>query len=503
MAGSEVLYDFCGSTFWNSNITWNTDNPDFTQCFERTVLVWIPCGFLWLFAPLETHYLIRSVDRLIPWTWINITKLVLSVLLILTQCVDFFYAVHLSTVGEDVPGVLYVTPFVLIISLVLQVVFVLMEKKRGIQSCGYLFLFWLLSVICGLPEYRTFFLSVLNENVETNMLTFSTYMVYFPLIVIMLILSCFGDATPQYVDYPRGKNVCPEVSASFLSRITFSWVDPLIWKGYRYPLESSDLWDLSCENASATVVSSWDKHWNKSKANAYKKAESHTSATYTNNYAHVEISGNSGNKEYLSILPTLVRTFGPSFLFGALLKFVHDILQFISPQILSALINFSESEVEDVPVWHGYLYAVLMFVCAQLQSLCLGQYFMRMFLVGLRMRTALISAVYCKALRISTSAKKDSTTGEIVNLMSVDAQRFMDITTYLNMLWSAPLQIAIALYFLWDLLGPSVLAGLAVMIVLIPINGVIANKTKNLQFKQMKNKDHRVKLMNEILNGIK
>lgn len=43
--------------------------------------------------------------------------------------------------------------------------------------------------------------------------------------------------------------------------------------------------------------------------------------------------------------------------------------------------------------------------------------------------------------------------GEIVNLMSVDAQRFMDLTAYLNMLWSAPLQIALSLYFLYQILG--------------------------------------------------
>ena len=43
--------------------------------------------------------------------------------------------------------------------------------------------------------------------------------------------------------------------------------------------------------------------------------------------------------------------------------------------------------------------------------------------------------------------------GEIVNLMSVDAERFMELTTYIKLLWSAPLQIALALYFLWDLLG--------------------------------------------------
>lgn len=71
------------------------------------------------------------------------------------------------------------------------------------------------------------------------------------------------------------------------------------------------------------------------------------------------------------------------------------------------------------------------------------------------------------------------------------------------MIWSAPLQIALALYFLWGILGPSVLAGLAVMIILIPVNGLIANRVKTLQIRLMKYKDERVKLMNEVLNGIK
>lgn len=55
-----------------------------------------------------------------------------------------------------------------------------------------------------------------------------------------------------------------------------------------------------------------------------------------------------------------------------------------------------------------------------------------------------------QALVITNAAKRSSTVGEIVNLMSVDAQRFMDLTTFLNMLWSAPLQIMLALYFLWE-----------------------------------------------------
>lgn len=47
------------------------------------------------------------------------------------------------------------------------------------------------------------------------------------------------------------------------------------------------------------------------------------------------------------------------------------------------------------------------------------------------------------------------------------------------------------------------MAGLAVMIIMIPVNGFIAARVKKLQITQMKYKDERVKLMNEILSGIK
>lgn len=90
---------------------------------------------------------------------------------------------------------------------------------------------------------------------------------------------------------------------------------------------------------------------------------------------------------------------------------------------------------------------------------------------------------YCsfQTLKLSNSARKTSTVGEITNLMSVDAQRFMDLTTYFHMIWSAPFQISVSLYFLWQTLGPSIMAGVGVMVLLIPVNAVIANKTKNLQ----------------------
>lgn len=86
-----------------------------------------------------------------------------------------------------------------------------------------------------------------------------------------------------------------------------------------------------------------------------------------------------------------------------------------------------------------------------------------------------------KSLVLSNSARKTTTTGEVINLMSNDAQKFMELMVFVNMIWSAPLQIALAVYFLWQILGLAVLSGLAVMVLMIPINGWLASMQKKLQ----------------------
>ena len=65
--------------------------------------------------------------------------------------------------------------------------------------------------------------------------------------------------------------------------------------------------------------------------------------------------------------------------------------------------------------------------------------------------------------------------------MSVDAQRLMDLMTYFHMIWSAPLQIVLALVFLYQTMGASIFAGFVLMILLIPVNAVIAAISKKFQ----------------------
>jgi ATP-binding cassette, subfamily C (CFTR/MRP), member 1 len=87
--------------------------------------------------------------------------------------------------------------------------------------------------------------------------------------------------------------------------------------------------------------------------------------------------------------------------------------------------------------------------------------------------------------------------------MSIDTQRLMDVILNLNLLWSSPLTIALSIYSLWAYLGPSALAGLAVMILLIPVNAWLSSRMKRYQIANMRHKDHRMKAMNEVLEGIK
>ncbi|XP_048522371.1 multidrug resistance-associated protein 1 isoform X2 [Dendroctonus ponderosae] len=312
----------------------------------------------------------------------------------------------------------------------------------------------------------------------------------------MFLLNCFADQPPRVTKYPKKQNECPEDGAGFLSRMLFSWFDTLTWKGFKNPLEMKDLWDLNPADSAAEIVPIFEKHWQ----NTLSKSKGVPTQVRAQLKGSGEVDFLPASKKEASVLPALLKSFGPMFLFGAMLKLMQDILMFVSPQLLGFIINFVKN---GGYAWHGPFFAVLMFLTATIQTLFLAQYFNRMFIVGMRIRTALVSTIYRKSLNISNNARKERTAGEIVNLMSVDAQKFMDLTTYLNMIWSAPLQICLSMYFLWQELGPSVLAGLAVMIILIPINGFIADKSKNLQIKQMKNKDERVKLMNEVLSGMK
>ncbi|XP_062448120.1 ATP-binding cassette sub-family C member 3 isoform X2 [Rhea pennata] len=500
---------FCGSRFWDSNISIYTDNPDLTPCFQNTILAWIPSIYLWTALPFYLLYLKRYKRGYIILSMLSRFKTVLGVLLWGVSWADLFYSFHEVLQSRAVPPVYFITPLMVGITVLLATLLIQYERLRGVQSSGVLIIFWFLSVLCAVGPLRSKIMTTATQGQVNDRFRFTTFYIYFALIIIELILSCFKEKPPFFSPVNTDPNPCPELTSGFLSRLTFWWFTSMAILGYKRPLEDKDLWSLNEDDTSKIIVQQLNKEWNREKAERKLKED----VTYMKKSNHVlnHVGNGPEEAEVLirdkkhsrkpSFLKALLRTFVPYFLIGSFFKLIQDLLSFVNPQLLSVLINFIKSK--DAPTWWGFLIAALMFVCAVLQTLVLHQHFQYCFVTGMRLRTGITGMIYRKSLVITNSAKRSSTVGEIVNLMSVDAQRFMDLMTFLNMLWSAPLQIFLALYFLWQTLGPSVLAGVAVMVLLIPFNAAIAMKTRAFQVEQMRHKDSRIKLMNEILSGIK
>ncbi|XP_070975623.1 ATP-binding cassette sub-family C member 3 isoform X2 [Oncorhynchus clarkii lewisi] len=502
--------------FWVANQTLHTDSPDLPECFQLSVLSWLPCVYLWLACPPYLFYLQRNNKGYIMMSILNRVKTVFGLVLWIVCWTDLFGTFHELQQGDSKPPIYFVTPLVVGMTMLLALFLIQFERLRGVQSSGILFIFWFLSVLCAIVPFRSKILQAKYQSEISDKLRFTTFYFYFSLIVAELILSCFNEKPPLFSNIDTDPNPCPQSTAGFLSTMTFWWFTSMAIKGYKNPLEAKDLWSLNKRDSSEVVVPKLLREWEVEQAKAHSAVDQSTQAHFSKPPPAGEsnhVGGESSPEEVEvllskqkdpkkpSFLRSLIKAFGPYFLIGSAFKLLQDLITFVNPQLLKLLISFTKQK--GAPTWWGYALAFLMFFAAFLQTLILHQHFQYCFVTGMRLRTSIIGAIYRKSLIITNAAKRTSTVGEIVNLMSVDAQRFMDLTTFLNMLWSAPLQIILALYFLWQNLGPSVLAGVAVMILLIPLNAAIAVRTRAYQVEQMQYKDARIKLMNEILNGIK
>ncbi|XP_062374958.1 canalicular multispecific organic anion transporter 1 [Sardina pilchardus] len=529
---SAALDEFCGSLFWNASVLDRPD-PDLTVCVEQTVLVWIPLGFLWLCSPWHLVALFRGKAPKRRLSKLYICKQILTGLLFLTAVAGLAV-----TLGEDFgpnsdsttknAAVFYTNPVLFTVSWILVMLCHegVRRKPTAVDSSS-LFLFWALQVLCEIFAFQTLLRKALEAGEISDLPRFCLFYIAFGLQVISLVISGIADVPPEVKEKVK-KN--PETGAAYISRITFNWFNSMVFKGYRKPLVQEDLWDLNNKDSTSYIYEGFEKVMNDElvkaryrfqkqlkKVKAKQKQDPHQnglSKGVSQDVLVMEEKGNSKDKKKKEkkkddevlhpnswLIPTIAKAFKGPLIESAVFKLLYDLLAFVSPQLLKLMITFTQDK--SIYTWYGYLYAILLLVVAAVQSIFLQQYFQRCFVLGMKVRTALMAGVYKKALIVSNDTRQETTVGETVNLMSADAQRFNDITNFIHLLWSCPLQIALAIYFLWQEMGPSVLAGLGVMILMAPINGLLATKSRDLQTANMKLKDKRMKIMTEILNGIK
>nr|XP_038041972.1 multidrug resistance-associated protein 1 isoform X3 [Anas platyrhynchos] len=294
---------------------------------------------------------------------------------------------------------------------------------------------------------------------------------------------------------PSGDKKCsPEENVFCLSKLTYAWFSRLISIGYKKPLERDDLFELNESDSPYSVCPNFEKQWRKE----IQKSTAGLKASYIKRML-CKSKTKSFHKQSL-ILP-LWQTFKFLLIKVAFLKVAADILPFMSSQIMKSMITLGENHPSSYG--SGYGYAIALFFVAFSQTLLHQLYQRNNMLTAVKIKTAVVGLLYKKALTLANSSRQNYTTGEIVNLMSADAQQLMELTVNINLLWSAPFQIIMAVVFLWKELGSSALAGVAVLLLVIPINALIAAKVKSLKKNQMRYSDQRVKLLSEMLHGIK
>uniref|UniRef100_A0A8D2NVG1 Canalicular multispecific organic anion transporter 1 n=1 Tax=Zosterops lateralis melanops TaxID=1220523 RepID=A0A8D2NVG1_ZOSLA len=519
---SAALEEFCGSVFWNDSYLARPD-ADLPVCFQQTVLVWVPLGFFWILAPWQLLPMCKSRAKRSSVTKLYIIKQVLAALLTLAAVAELALAFVQDAEQDAVPAVQYTNPSLYIATWIM--VLLIHDARRFClrRDSGVLVCFLTLSLLCGILPFQSLVRKALQEPIS-DLPQFILFFISYGLQLLLFFVSGFSDIAPEMKETGK-KN--PEVTASFLSSITFEWYSSMVFKGYRKPLEIEDVWELRDKDKTKALYTPFEKNMKSAmqKARAElekrkrKKKRREVDTDYGNGMSKAQSQDvlvleekqpkkkkkkdSDSTKDYPKgwLMKTLAKTFKQNLLLAVAFKVVHDALVFVSPQLLKLLIAFVSDE--DAFAWKGYLYAILLFLVAVIQSLCLQQHFSLCFQLGINVRASLIAAIYKKSLTMSGATRKESTVGETVNLMSADAQRFMDLTNFIHQLWSSPLQIILSIVFLWGELGPSVLAGLATMVLLIPINAFLIAKSKTIQERNMKNKDERMKIMTEVLNGIK
>ncbi|KAG1831205.1 ABC transporter [Suillus subalutaceus] len=317
-------------------------------------------------------------------------------------------------------------------------------------------------------------------------------------------------------------DLIPEATAGFASLLWFTWITPLLSLGYARPLESSDLYRLQ-EECSALPIA--DAILTSFKTRKKKAAE------YNERLAKGEVGpGLKGlwwsiqgvrterekqwrekdGKRKASLILAMNDSIFWWFWSAGVLRVIGDTAQITSPLVVKAIINFVTVSYTNhltgqstPPIGEGIGLAFGLLALQLIASWCTNHFFYRSMSSGVLLRDGLITAIYSRSLRLSARARVNLSNGELVNHISTDVSRIDFCLGYFHMSWTAVIQLTICLVLLLINLGPSALAGFALLIVATPVQTYVIKRLFSLRMKSMVWTDKRSKILQEVLSGMR
>jgi len=163
----------------------------------------------------------------------------------------------------------------------------------------------------------------------------------------------------------------------------------------------------------------------------------------------------------------------------------------------------NREEGKDHEIYKGWVYVACIFLLQFFATIFTNTYMEIVSEVGMAVRSTIVGVIYRKALKLSNKARQSIGDGQIVNLVSSDANRLERLIGSLHFLWSGPVQLIIILVLLIRSLGVWALIGFTIFVVVIPLQGVIMKLSARLRQKTAVLTDQRVKKTQEILGSMR
>ena len=218
-----------------------------------------------------------------------------------------------------------------------------------------------------------------------------------------------------------------------------------------------------------------------------------------------------------SITMALVSSFGMGrFVLAVFYQILSSLLGFIPVLILNDLVKYFESfayqnsaeagnddGIDYKPFVNPWIQVVGLGVVPLLVSLLQTRHNAIMTHCGVYVRTAVSTMLYRKALTVSAAGRAMTSTGQVVNMMSNDTMQLQRFLQFAGFTAIAPIQIIISLALIYEQVGNATWVGVAYMFLLMPINMWVFSVVGKMRRKVLMHSDSRVKMMNEILTGIR
>ncbi|XP_052451486.1 multidrug resistance-associated protein 1 [Carassius gibelio] len=296
-------------------------------------------------------------------------------------------------------------------------------------------------------------------------------------------------AARHYIVFRRCHRYRNESKGSLIHMNLF-WINRMVVMGHRGLLQLSDLCKLYNEESVHTLSSVFEHEWEKQQ-------------NYTERLDLEEDSGRESlmvsrkpNTGY-SLLYALWVTFLPALVKVALLRLSTDIFSILVPLTLRWVILFCERQA--VFDWAGYTYSLVVMGAVCCCAVSQHHFEKHSRIIAANAQAVLAGFLYRKTLSFSHSSEQQSNTTQGTDLLR-EVENVTELVVPLACLWSTPLRVSLCLGLLWRELGPGVLMGVALLLVLIPVNSAVERKAKQLQRAQLIIMERSEQLIKEMLH---